>query len=380
VLATLKAGDSDSREPLLDGLERELGRMRGVHIPRTAWELDRLPDHLTVTFRVIDDHGTELATGTDLDALRRRLAPQVRAELAAGGEDLERTGLITWSIGTLPREHRIRRGAHVVTGYPGLVDRGASVDVRVAPTAAERDPAMWRGLRRLLLLDTPSPARQVQRDLAGRSALDNTAKLALSRNPHGSVAALLDDCITAAADALITAAGGPAWDERGYARLRALFAARLPDTTVQVLQSVRAVLEIWHRVQAQLSGLTAPVLRAGVADLTAQLDALVCPGFATAAGASRLGDVARYLEAIERRLEKLRADPARDAAWTAQVHVVADEYAQLMAELPAGAAPWPELAEIRWMIEELRVSLYAHPMRTRYPISIKRIQRAMDDL
>ena len=109
----------------------------------------------------------------------------------------------------------------MVTGYPGLVDRGTSVDVRVFPTAAERDPAMWRGLRRLLLLDTPSPARQVQRDL------DNAAKLALSRNPHGSVAALLEDCITAAADALITAAGGAAWDERGYARLRALFAARL---------------------------------------------------------------------------------------------------------------------------------------------------------
>ena len=113
------------REPLLDGLERELGRMRGVHIPRDAWELDRLPEHLTVTFRVVDEHGPEVATGTDLEALRRQLAPQVRAELAAAGEDLERTGLTTWSIGTLPREHRIRRGSHVVTGYPGLVDRGS---------------------------------------------------------------------------------------------------------------------------------------------------------------------------------------------------------------------------------------------------------------
>ena len=370
VLATLKAGD----EPLLDGLERELGRMRGVHIPREAWELDRLPEHLTVTFRVLDEQGTELATGTDLEALRRRLAPQVRAELAAAGEDLERTGLTTWSIGTLPREHRIRRGGHVVTGYPGLVDRGTHVDVRVAPTAAERDPAMWRGVRRLLLLDTPSPVRQVQRDL------DNAAKLALSRNPHGSVAALLDDCVTAAADALIAAAGGPAWDERGYARLRAVFAAQLAGTTTAVLRSVRGVLEVWHRVQAQLSDLTAPVLRAGVADVTAQLNALVGPGFATTAGASRLGDVARYLEAIERRLEKLRADPDRDAGWTAQVRVVADEYAQLLAELPPDTEPSPALAEIRWMIEELRVSLYAHPMRTRYPISVKRIQNAIDAL
>jgi ATP-dependent helicase HrpA len=371
VLARLRAPGSDTTEPLLDGLERELGRMRGVHIPREAWELSRLPEHLTVTFRVVDERGAELATGTDLQALRRELAPRVRAELAAAGEDLEHTGATTWSFGTLPREHRVRRGGHVVTGYPGLVDCGSSVDVRVAPTAAERDAAMWRGLRRLLLLDTPSPVKQVQRDL------DSATKLVLARNPHGSVAALLADCVTAAADALIVAAGGPVWDERGYARLRGIVERQLPATTMQVLAAVRAVLVVWHRVQALLPELSAPALLAGVTDLTAQLDALVGPGFVTAAGAARLGDVARYVEAIERRIEKLRTDPARDADWTAQVHEVAGSYAERLAALPPGIEPGPELAEVRWMIEELRVSLYAHPMRTRYPISAPRIRKAL---
>jgi ATP-dependent helicase HrpA len=370
VLARLRAG----QEPLLDGLERELGRMRGIDIPRDAWELDRLPEHLTVTFRVVDEHGREVAAGTDLDALRRRLAPKVREELAAAGVDIERTGVTDWEFGTLPREHPIRRGAHTVTGYPGLVARGAGVDVRVFPTAAERDPAHHRGVRRLLLLATPSPVRQVQRDL------DNAAKLALSRNPHGSVAALLDDCVTAAADHLIGAAGGPAWDRRSYARLRKIFADRLAPTTLQVLHAVRGVLTVWHRVQAQLADLRAPALAAGVADITAQVDALVGPGFATAAGAARLADVGRYLQAVERRIEKLRADPARDAEWTAQVRVVADEYAAELAALPPGVEPGPALREVRWMIEELRVGLYAHPMRTRHPVSIKRIQRAIDDL
>ncbi|MGH8967549.1 MAG: DUF3418 domain-containing protein, partial [Actinomycetes bacterium] len=86
------------------------------------------------------------------------------------------------------------------------------------------------------------------------------------------------------------------------------------------------------------------------------------------------------LEAVERRIEKLRADPSRDAEWTGQVRVVADEYAAEVAALPPGVDPGPALREIRWMIEELRVGLYAHPMRTRYPVSIKRIQRAIDDL
>ncbi|MGI5127069.1 ATP-dependent RNA helicase HrpA [Pseudonocardia sp. CA-107938] len=365
---------TDTSEPLLDGLERELGRMRGITIPREAWELGRLPEHLTVTFRVVDERGREVARGTDLDELRHRLAPQVRREMAAAGKEFERRGLTTWTLGTLPRELPIRRGAHVVTAYPGLVDRGTTVDVRTFPTQAERDPTHHRGVRRLLLLETPSPNRQVVRDL------DNQAKLALSRNPHGSVPALVDDCTTAAADALITAAGGPCWDDAGYARLKTIFARQLGSTTLRVLRAVQGVLAVWHRVQAQVADLRAPVLRAGLADITAQLDALVGPGFVTAAGASRLGDVARCLEAIEKRIEKLRVDPARDAAWTAEVRVVADEYAAELAALPEGVEPSAALTEIRWMIEELRVNLYAHPIRTKYPVSVKRIQKAIDEL
>ena len=370
VLARLQAGS----EPLLDGLARELGRMRNVTIPRDAWELDRLPEHLTVTFRVVDERGREVARGTDLEALRHELAPQVRSELAAAGSTIEATGLTTWSIGELPREIGVRRGPHVVTGYPGMIDRGTHVDVRVFPTAAERDPAHRRGVRRLLLLETPSPARAVTRDL------DNAARLALSRTPHGSHAALLDDCVTASVDALMTAAGGPAWDAAAYAKLRAVTRAKLEPTTVRVLDAVRAVLTVWHRVQARLAELTAPVLADARRDLVRQVNELVGPGFVTAAGTARLGDLARYLQAVELRIDKLRADPARDAQWTAQVREVADEYAAALAALPAGVEPAPELAEVRWMVEELRVALYAHPMRTRYPVSVRRIQKALDEL
>ena len=370
VLARLQAGS----EPLLDGLERELGRMRNVTIPRDAWELDRLPDHLTVTFRVVDERGREVARGTDLEKLRHDLAPKVREELATAGADIEATGLTTWSIGTLPREIGLRRGPHVVAGYPGLVDRGTSVDVRVFPTAAERDPAHRRGVRRLLLLETPSPARAITRNL------DNAARLAMSRTPHGALDKLLDDCITASVDALMTAAGGPAWDEASYAKLRAVTRAKLESTTVRVLDAVRAVLTVWHRVQARITDLTAPVLAEGRRDITRQVNALIRPGFVTVAGTARLGDLARYLQAVELRIDKLRADPTRDAQWTAEVRVVADEYAAELAALPAGVEPSPELQEIRWMIEELRVALYAHPMRTRYPVSVKRIQKALDEL
>ena len=372
-------GCRPATEPLLDGLERELGRMRDVVIPRDAWELDRLPEHLTVTFRVLDERGREVARGTDLEKLRHELAPKVREELATAGAGIEATGLTTWSIGTQKIGHCPVRSAYAaartsLTGYPGLVDRGTSVDVRVFPTAAERDPAHRRGVRRLLLLETPSPARSVTR------GLDNAARLALSRTPHGSLDRLLDDCVTASVDALIIAAGGPAWDEASYAKLRAVTRAKLESTTARVLDSVRTVLTAWHRVQARIGELTAPVLADARRDLTRQVNALIAPGFVTAAGTARLGDLARYLQAVELRIDKLRADPARDAQWTAEVRVVADEYAADVAALPAGVEPSPELQEIRWMVEELRVALYAHPMRTRYPVSVKRIQKALDEL
>ena len=159
--------------------------------------------------------------------------------------------------------------------------------------------------------------------------------------------------MTASVDALITAAGGPAWDEASYAKLRAVTRAKLESTTARVLDSVRTVLTAWHRVQARIGELTAPVLADARRDATRQVNALISPGFVTAAGTARLGDLARYLQAVELRIDKLRADPARDAQWTAEVKVVADEYAADVAALPAGVEQSPELQEIRWMIEQL---------------------------
>ncbi len=186
VLARLQAGD----EPLLDGLERELGRMRDVTIPRDAWELDRLPEHLTVTFRVVDERGREVARGTDLEKLRHELAPQVRAELAdrRRGHRGDRAHDLD---DRRPCRARSGCGAGRTSSpaIPGLVDRGTSVDVRVFPTAAERDPAHRRGVRRLLLLETPSPARAVVREPGQRRAAGPVAHPARLPRPRCSTTA-----------------------------------------------------------------------------------------------------------------------------------------------------------------------------------------------
>ena len=197
-----------ARGDLLDALGTELSRLGGVHIPRSAWDLSRLPAYLRMTFRVVED-GQVLAEGKDLDELRRQLRPRLQATLSEAASGITRTGLRTWDIGTLPRV--FSQGE--VRAYPALADTGDAVDVRLFETRAQADAAMLRGTRRLLLLQVPSGARAVA------SRLPVSAKLAMSRHPYPSTDALLDDCAAAAADQVITEAGGPAWDEAGFARL-----------------------------------------------------------------------------------------------------------------------------------------------------------------
>jgi ATP-dependent helicase HrpA len=355
---------------LVDALGPALRELTGVGVPAGAWRLDQVPAHLRMTFRITGDGGKELGRGKDLDELRHRLRADVQKTLSAAGHDLERSGLANWGgIGELPRVVRRDRDGFTLTGYPALVDNGSSVSVRVLDSAAEQESAMWSGTRRLLLFNGPSPLRLL------RTRLTDRAKLILSRNPHGSVAALLDDCTAAAADAVIAEAGGPAWDEPSFDRLRALAKDRLPTLVLRAVDETEAVLAQWHPLQLRLSS-TPPAFTQAYGDVRAQLDRLVYPGFVTATGLPRLPDVARYLRGIAYRLDKLPDKPERDREWTAQVAAIQADYDDLAAHVP----PTPELRQIRWLIEELRISYFAQPVGTPQPVSPQRIHRAMDAL
>jgi ATP-dependent RNA helicase HrpA len=355
-------------EPLLDALERELARL-GVPVRRADWPLDRVPDHLAITFRVWDGE-VSLAQGKDLAALTRQLQPRLRATLSAGGGGLQRRGLRSWDLGTLPQTHQYEQAGHLVTAYPALVDEGDTVAVALLPTEAEQRRAMWAGTRRLLLLAVPGLLKLVQR------GLDAPARLMLARTPHGSTEALLADCVDCAADALIAACGGPPRDEDGFARLRDRAQAELADAVRAVLAHVQRILTVAHTLEVRLAELTAPVLAPAVADVRAQLTSLIGPGFVTATGAQRLPDLARYLQAIARRLDKLPRDPDRDRDWMHRIDAVTQAYRQLRDQ----GGDEPELQRILWMIEELRVSYFAQELRTPYPVSDQRIYQAMNGL
>ncbi|SHL21195.1 ATP-dependent RNA helicase HrpA [Actinacidiphila paucisporea] len=380
-------------DPLPLVLARELQRMVGVPVTAEDFDLARVPDHLKVTFRVTDERRRTVAEDKDLDALKLRLKPKTREAITKAFERVsdpalagveQRTGLKDWTIGALPRTfetppRRLRRGdtpwaGQPVKAYPALVDEGASVAVRLFDTEAEQAEAMWRGTRRLILLNVPvNPAKFVA------DQMSNQQKLALSRNPHGSVQALFEDCATAAADRLIAEHGGPAWDEEAYRKLYDAVRADLVELTGRSVQRVQQVLAAWHSCERRLKDTTSLVLVANLQDVKEQLAALVHPGFVTEAGLKRLPDLMRYLVAADRRLQQMPTAAQRDTTRMEKVREIQAEYAQLLASRPAGRPVPAAVREIRWMIEELRVSYFAHALGTAYPVSDKRIFKALDE-
>ncbi|RKS67975.1 ATP-dependent helicase HrpA [Motilibacter peucedani] len=359
------------KEPLLDALERELESMAGVPLDRGDWDLSKLPGHLRMTFVVVDDKGKKLGEGKDLAALRAKLAPSVQATLSRAGSDLERSGLTDWPGGVIPGKTTEVLGGLKVEGFPSLVDEGATVALRVLSSAREQHDAMPLGTRRLLLLSIPSPVKPVV------SGLSNSSKLVLARSPHGSVAALLDDCTVASVDELVRRHGGPAWDEPAFRRLRDAVRADLADTVLRALGDVEQALDAVREAESRLRRITSVALLPALSDVQRQLSDLVFNGFVTATGLSQLPHLPRYLRAVTRRLERLPDDPRADAVRMAQVARARQLYDDRVAKLPRERHGDPDVVAVRWMLEELRVSLFAQQLGTPTPVSEQRIAKAV---
>ncbi len=364
VLATL----GDGEEPLLEALQRELHRLSGVLVPIDAFDLDKLPAHLRVTFAVESPDGTELGRGKDLEALQAQLAGKTRqAVVAAVAEGLERDGIRNWpqDLEELPRTVALGD----LRGYPGLVDAGSAVNVRVFANAAERDAATSAGLRRLLRFVTASPAKSVEKKL------DLRRRLALASNPDGSLKALLEDCADAAVDVLVPAS---VWTRAEFEALRRRVAEALPATTADILDRTETVLVALQDVELRLPASPLPAHAESVADIRAQLSGLVGPGFVAATGAAHLGDLARYLTAISRRLERLPRAVAADRDRMQRVRAVQHAYDEVAQSLSPTRAAGEDMADIARLIQEFRVSLWAQQLGTARPVSEQRIYRALD--
>ena len=355
-------------KPLLDTLIYELRRMTGVTVEAEHWNWEQIPSHLKMTFRVVDENGKKIAESMNLDELKFNLKDRVQESISAVADDgIEQSGLHIWSFADLPQCYEQKQRGFSVKAFPAIVDEKDAIGIRLFETEFEQAVAMQQGLRRLLLLNVPSPIKYLH------EKLPNKAKLGLYFTPFGRVLDLIDDCIACAVDKLIADFGGFVWDEASFEKLRDFVRENLNEVTVDIAQKVEQILSLNHALNQRLKGKMDFTMAFALSDIKSQLADLIYQGFVQKSGYYRLPDLLRYLQAIDKRLDKLTQDTNRDRAAMLRVEQVQQAYQQLLAKLPKSKPISDEVAEIRYMIEELRVSLFAQQLGTNYPISDKRI-------
>jgi len=362
---------------LTDAMATKLRRMTGVTVPEENWDESSLPAHLRMNFKILD--GKKLVSqGRDLQSLQQQLSGKVQQRLEkTAGDDISRERVDSWDFDDLPEVITERQQGFELKAYPGLINKGkGQVALQLFDNPEQAKKHHKAGVRELLLQQIPSPIKHLQKSLS------NKAKLTMYFNPWGKVDALIADCIAAAVDGLIQEQieqGNELREQKGFEQLKDIVRANLNDRVEQIALEVEQCLLLSQQVRKSLKGKIPLDQIQSRGDIQDQLDNLVFAGFVSAFGGERLSDIVRYLKAIQRRLEKLPVDPNKDRLMTLTLANLEEQYkAAVKAYENKGSVVPDEVAEIRWMIEELRVSFFAQTLGTKYPVSEKRVKQAIE--
>jgi ATP-dependent helicase HrpA len=360
-LTWLDAQPRRPAEPLWTALGRAVHELLGVEVPPADWAPQRIPEHLQVRFRVLQS-GAAPVVGRDLAELQTRLAPRVTRSLNAAAAHVTHPGATSWDFGTLPRTVNSPDPVPVA-----LVDRVDRVGVAVFADAREAARSQRAGVRRLIALTTVDPTNWVV------SRMSNLTKLALATSPYPNVPALLADARLRAIGDLIDRHRGAedVRDQASFTGLSDAVRGEVAAVMAHLVDGAATVLTVAGQVRSRLAT-ARPAIATDVAE---QLDGLVFPGFIAATSATAWPHLPRYLRAALRRLETDGTNPRREAEAASAISELEDEYAQLCAKIN-GALP-AEVVDVGWMLEELRVSLFAQSLGTSAPVSPKRVRAAV---
>jgi ATP-dependent helicase HrpA len=357
--------ESPRDEPLAKVLAAFLKRTTGVDIGAGEFAGVELPPHFLMRYRLHDERGRTLASGRDLAALRGQWEGQAREAFSRKTDiELAREDVASWDFEAIPAQVRSEAG---LAAFPALVDLGATVALRVFERAGEARAAHRQGVVRLLRNALSSEAKQARRRLPIGNAL------ALKYAPLGGVDGLREDLLEGGFQDLLERHEPDVRTAGAFETLRTQFSRELFGAGVERLKLAEPIIE----AQAELKPWLEPPLlgfaRASYDDLREQFDALLTPGFLRELPTARLAHYPRYLRAMRLRGERLRQDPAKDQQRMLQVLPYWRAYLQQRA---AGADP-AALDELRWLIEEWRVSLFAQELKTAVPVSAKRLAKAL---
>ncbi len=367
---------------IIEALTPLVQRAAGQRVAPEDFTPERVSDHLRVSFRVVDERGRTVGSGRDLRELQDRWAgraresvartvtrPAPRAHTPAAPAITERTGMTTWEVGDLPESVELNHSGGTVRGYPALVDDGASVSLRVESTAAAAERVTRGGVRRLLLAAVASPASYVL------DHLTQAEKLSLAASPYSSVKALIEDARVAIADDVVAAQ--PVRGTAQFERARDEFARRVTDDLFRTVSLVAEILTLQRDVNRAISGQNSMTLLAALGDLKSQGAALVFPGFIARTGLQRLTHLPRYLRAMSERVRALAENPGRDRTRMTEFERVLGAYSEAGGSIPSAPEDNATLVRVRWMLEELRVSLFAQKLGTAESVSPQRILKVL---
>lgn len=355
-------------KPLTKALAEELQRMTGVTVPSSAWRPESLPAHLQMNFRLVDAHGREIAVSRDLQCLGREYGQMASKGFAQPVGEYERENVTRWDFGDLPETIELRAGGHKVKAYPALMYESNSISLRLFDSEAKAEQAMRHGLRELFILQLPQQLEYLRKNLPG------IKKMCLHYAPIGSCPELKHDLITAAVDHVFIGDGASVRDAVIFDKRLEQGRADLIVTAEKLCELVGEVLDLYNTITTRIEAIQkADWKRDALDDIRGQLVRLVYAGFTQRTPYARMGNLPRYLRAIISRLDKLEAAPAKDRERATDMLSLWHAYLE-RTEGP-GAVDSPALAEYRWMLEELRVSLFAQELKTPSPVSVKRLKR-----
>ncbi len=360
-------------QSLAGALRGYLTQRLGEALPAEVWRGIVLPPHLQVIVRVVDAGGRELALDRDLAALRERLREAAQLSFAAEGPTFERKGLRQWDFGELPETLTVHRGGARLTGYPALVDEPDGVALTLLDTRAAADAATRQGVIRLIGFDLA--------DALARSLKAAPAWTAIGLQLRGAIPLerLQDDLRMAIADRAFVGDDPLPRDRAAFTQQVKRARTRLPAVIDGALRLLAAIALDHHALSQRIAALP-PAQRTLAAEVRAQRDALVHPGFITATPWAQLNHVPRYLQALARRVARYPEHPDRDAQHATQVARWWTRYRERVDDERRSGRVSADLEAFRWKLEELRVSLFAQELRTPVPVSFKRIEKAWAEL
>ncbi len=355
---------------LREALSQQLKRMTGVETPADAWQVEALPPHLRMNFKVVAVDGRAVATGRDLLQLQQAQGERAAASFARlPTTDFEREAITVWDFGELPERLEFEREGMQLIGYPALVAEAGGVALRLLDEPDKARAATCAGVCQLFIMQLRERYKFLEKNLPGIQTL------CLHFAAVGTCAALKEDILTAIVRRAFLGDAAPPRTAEDFERRCEAGAARLMEVANELCVWLAEALAAYHALAKRLKGALKPAWLKSLNDIQSQLRHLIYPGFVSATPYERLRDLSRYLKAVDARLSKLEQQPGRDAPLLAQIAPLWQAYLARRETRGARTDADPALEEFRWLLEELRVSLFAQELKTAQPVSAQKLAK-----